>query len=318
MAVTVSERPWSDYTKADYTPEQWHAACLIHQHEGPPTSKDQCKLPVRTPTGTLNRNGVFAAAAALAGARGGVNASPEEKAKAASALLRYYKQLDAEPPPSLRHDATSGLIARFATELFHFGVKGMKWGVRREDTGGGTSGASTKVGQAGKTHLSADAERFLKTRAKQEHEMSDREIREANNRAQAIKQYNQTFNDPNGPLRQKVESLQLQKSYQQLNREMNPTAMDRAVSAGKRLGQGYQLFKKLDAESGGLLSKNLKGAFAAKPPTAPGTSKPTSKGPFRVNPAKVKITPTSGIPTRGKGYRINPNGSLSVVPEDLT
>jgi hypothetical protein len=65
----VSEKPWSDYTKADYSIEQWHAACLIHLHQGPPTSKDQCKVPVRTPNGALNRNGVHAAAAALAGPR---------------------------------------------------------------------------------------------------------------------------------------------------------------------------------------------------------------------------------------------------------
>lgn len=97
----ISEKPWSDYTKADYTIEQWHAACLIHQHQGPPTSKSQCKLPVKTPGGALNRNGVHAAAAALAGARGGVQASSEEKAKAASALRGYYKQLGETPPDSL-------------------------------------------------------------------------------------------------------------------------------------------------------------------------------------------------------------------------
>ena len=29
----ISEKPWGDYTEADYTIEQWHRACLIHQHE---------------------------------------------------------------------------------------------------------------------------------------------------------------------------------------------------------------------------------------------------------------------------------------------
>jgi hypothetical protein len=100
----ISEKPWSDYTKADYSIEQWHAACLIHVHEGAPTAKSQCKLPVKTPNGALNRNGVHAAAAALAGARGGLKGvSAEQRAKAASALRRYYSQLDEQPPESLSH-----------------------------------------------------------------------------------------------------------------------------------------------------------------------------------------------------------------------
>jgi hypothetical protein len=127
----ISEKPWSDYTEADYTIEQWHAACLIHLHDGPPTSKSQCKLPVKTPNGALNRNGVHAAAAALAGARSPLKASSEQKAKAASALRRFYSQLDETPPDSLKQ--SSMLIEDVLT---HVGVKGMKWGVRRKATVG--------------------------------------------------------------------------------------------------------------------------------------------------------------------------------------
>lgn len=97
----ISEKPWSDYSEADYTLAQWHRACLIHQHDGPPTSKDQCKLPVRTPDGALNRNGVHAALAALHGARTPLKASADEKAKAEKALISYYKQLGEDVPSSL-------------------------------------------------------------------------------------------------------------------------------------------------------------------------------------------------------------------------
>jgi hypothetical protein len=102
MADTVSDRPWSQFTQADYDLQQWHRACLIHLHDGAPTAKGQCKLPVREPDGTLNRNGAHAAAAVLAGARGGVDAPPEQKRKAARQLVSIYRtDLKEDPPESL-------------------------------------------------------------------------------------------------------------------------------------------------------------------------------------------------------------------------
>lgn len=154
----ISEKPWSAYTEADYTLEQWHKACLIHQHEGAPTSKQQCKLPVKTPNGALNRNGVHAAAAALAGARSELKASPAEKSSAANALRRFYSQLGEKPPPSLaQSDINEELIVNF---IEHHGVKGMKWGVRR-GRGGGGSGSSaerTKFTKSPKRLSSAELE----------------------------------------------------------------------------------------------------------------------------------------------------------------
>jgi hypothetical protein len=136
----ISERPWSTYTKADYTPEQWHRACLIHQHQGAPTSKNQCKIPVRTPNGALNRNGVHAAMAALNGARGGVDATTDEKMRARGALSKLYKQLGEEAPGfSAKHDAMSD-----DDRLVHFGIKGMKWGQRKSRSSGGSGESSDK------------------------------------------------------------------------------------------------------------------------------------------------------------------------------
>jgi len=103
--MPISDKPWSQFSESDYDIEQWHRACLIHQHEGAPTAKTQCKLPVREPDGTLNRNGVHAAAAVLAGARGGVQAIREDKRKAARALIRLYRELEEEPPESIKRIA---------------------------------------------------------------------------------------------------------------------------------------------------------------------------------------------------------------------
>ena len=282
MTTTISEKPWSDYTKADYTPEQWHAACLIHLHDGPPTSKDQCKLPVKTPTGTLNRAGVHAAAAALAGARGGVQASPEQKSKAAAALVRYYSQLKEDPPPSLTHEE----LSRLQNFLAHYGRKGMKWGrhiFTKESGGGGkSSGGEEKKSESsggkegeGTEHLSADAERMLKTSQKDFHSMSDREIKEANNRAEAIKKYDSLFNDPNRDLRAKVDALRLQKDYAQLRREMNPTALQRAQRFAKNANDAFEQFQKLDKATGGRLSGNMKSFFSTSSKTS-GTSHRTT------------------------------------------
>lgn len=126
----ISMTAWSNVKESDYNIEQWHKACLIHQHSGSPTSKSQCKLPVRTPAGAVNRNGVHAAAAALAGARGGVNASPAEKEAAVKALVSLYKELDEQLPKTLvEHSAGKTFTNDF---LEHFGVRGMKWGRRRD------------------------------------------------------------------------------------------------------------------------------------------------------------------------------------------
>lgn len=288
--VVVSEKPWSDYTAADYSPEQWHAACLIHQHDGAPTSKGQCKLPVRTPTGTVNRNGVHAAAAALAGARGGVDASDAEKAAAAKALLGLYAKLDEEPPVSLKHSFMDSFLA-------HVGVKGMKWGVhRKRDDGSAVSKTGDGVkksgsdgdGEAKDIHVSADAERFIKTRQKEGHEMSDREIKEALNRARMVKEYDEMFaSSPNKDLKEKVDALKLKKEYGQLKAEMNPSKVERVKRMISGAESAYDAYQKLDGLTGGALSGQFKGAFDTSMHVPSGSKK--KAGPFQVNPDKVRF-----------------------------
>jgi hypothetical protein len=133
----MDTRPWGSYSVSDYTLEQWHNACLIHHHDGALTTKTQCKLPIKTPDGAVNQNAIFAAAAALSGARTPIDASPEEKAKAARVLVRQYREMDKEPPTSLLklsgaeavHTSTPDDILENFIE--HYGVKGMQWGVRK-------------------------------------------------------------------------------------------------------------------------------------------------------------------------------------------
>ena len=82
-------------------------SCLINANTGDRKDwvQSACKLPVKEPGGDINSNAVHAAAAALAGGRGGVNASPSDKKKAARALMRYYGQMKEDCPPSLKNMA---------------------------------------------------------------------------------------------------------------------------------------------------------------------------------------------------------------------
>ncbi len=95
----VSNTPWSQFSEADYSIEQWRKACLIDTGQGDVTAKSRYKLPVREPSGSVNRNGVHAAAGALAGSRGGLSASPEQKKAAAIKLVALYRSALGENPP---------------------------------------------------------------------------------------------------------------------------------------------------------------------------------------------------------------------------
>lgn len=94
----VSNRPWSDFSQSDYSPAQWRRACLIDTGTGDADSKDRYRLPVREPSGTVNRNGVHAAAARI----NQVDVDSDKKRTAARALVRLYRgELDEDPPPAL-------------------------------------------------------------------------------------------------------------------------------------------------------------------------------------------------------------------------
>ena len=99
--MAISDKPWSQFSQADYMPEQMRRACLIHIDPNSDNKADH-KLPVREPDGTLNRNGVHAAAAVLAGERGGVDAPPAQTRAAARQLIRFYREMNEDPSESLR------------------------------------------------------------------------------------------------------------------------------------------------------------------------------------------------------------------------
>jgi hypothetical protein len=99
----VSNRPWSEIKESDYADAAaFCRASLIDENTGSEKTKALCKLPVYEPGGALNRAAVHAAAAVLAGGRGGVSASAASKASAARKLRGLYRRLKEEPPDSLK------------------------------------------------------------------------------------------------------------------------------------------------------------------------------------------------------------------------
>lgn len=96
-AAGVTDKPW-DGSASRFTPEQYYRSTVLHRN-GRSMNKADNSLPIREPDGTLNRNAVHSAAAALRGARGGVKgASSSAIAAAKSAIRGAYRQLGETPP----------------------------------------------------------------------------------------------------------------------------------------------------------------------------------------------------------------------------
>lgn len=101
--MPFTDKSWDGSASKYRDTDAYCGACLIDLNEpGADKIQAKCKLPVKEPDGTYNRNALRAAAAALMGARGGVQAPNAEKAKAARKLLRLMREAGIEPGESLK------------------------------------------------------------------------------------------------------------------------------------------------------------------------------------------------------------------------
>lgn len=96
--TTFTGASWNNPV-SDLDADAYCAVCLIDTNpEGKQKVKDNCKLPIRSKPGApVNTNALSAAAAALMGARGGIDASPADKRAAAKAIVNYERQAKMEP-----------------------------------------------------------------------------------------------------------------------------------------------------------------------------------------------------------------------------
>lgn len=111
--TAISERAWDGSASRYATAAEYAAASLINTNIGPARNwvKSKIHLPYKEPNGAINRHGVYAAAAALVGGRGGVAVSGALKRVAARKLLAVYRELGEDPPESLRRLAGSSFFA---------------------------------------------------------------------------------------------------------------------------------------------------------------------------------------------------------------
>lgn len=103
-AAAVTDKSW-DGDSSRFTPEEWRSSTILHRGAAKgqdALTKSLHSLPIREPDGTLNRNGVHAAAARINQV---TDATAEERAEARAALRRAYEQLDEALPESLEASA---------------------------------------------------------------------------------------------------------------------------------------------------------------------------------------------------------------------
>ena len=122
----------------------------------------------------------------------------------------------------------------YRNELYHWGIKGQKWGVRRYQNKDGTLTSAGKKRYAGDGNAGEGEEPAAKTEyapkrtGKNAEDYTDEELRARINRLQMEKQYrdlqgqtNIRADDPNRELKAERERLQLQKDVKQLRRDVN-------------------------------------------------------------------------------------------------
>lgn len=233
MGEIISTKPWGNFTRAMYSLEQLRAATLIHPPQ-PTNRKEDYKLRVREPSGALNRNAIFAAASVLAGGRGGVDATSEQKASAATKLISLYGIIKHSPPPSLKAMAHTDSPN---DALAHFGVKGMRWGVHRSRDI--SVGGQTRPRVSGDVQRVTDIQKVVKkggTKA-----ISNKELQDLVTRMNLEQQYSRLTQKPS----RLKQGLAFANTLFSAGNTVNQAMQFSGSPAGKALAEQFKIVKKV-------------------------------------------------------------------------
>lgn len=237
--------------------------------------------------------------------------------------------------------------------LAHYGVKGMRWGVSRTDAQLNSASKSASSGDkpsikdrlkaklSGKedvtivtqtpaglkptmpTELSADAQRYMNTRGKSQHEMSDREIKEANQRVELINKYNANMPTTQSPemlaLRQRLDTLTMTKSIKQLENDLAPPST--LAKLTKVAAKGFAGYQTANQMSGGALNKMImsRTGLGVVVDTASGTKDAAKKISENTSVGKkVKESVDSSVDTKAPATKAPDPASATKTPATKT
>lgn len=208
--------------------------------------------------------------------------------------------------------------------LEHYGIKGMHWGVRRQPGTDGLVAPSSDAKPEVNVGSSADHERAVKALAKAGEKgrgaLSNEEIAQITKRLEAEKKFNQLTGEQKSELQKQVDAMKLQKEYRQLKAEQAIASR----STGRKmidslLKGGIDAATNVAADLGKDMARDMLGLNVKDPKTklkseielmklqkehrdlskdlgkfanATATKTASGKVKFRVNPNKVKVTPT--------------------------
>lgn len=115
--MAVSNRDWSQFHAASYTPQQWRQACLVDRGVGDPDSRGRYAVPVREPNGDVNRHAVLDAARMGAAF---VGLTDDQQRTAARRLVRIFREdLQVDPPAALLSAAGMASAAGRSADTQH-------------------------------------------------------------------------------------------------------------------------------------------------------------------------------------------------------
>lgn len=185
----------------------------------------------------------------------------------------------------------------------HYGVKGMRWGVRRsekelakastpqgtvasrlrsklrrkgEDAVPGSSPSksgdkipddgSIKVTSTSARKLSEDADRVIRVSEKGKFEMSNQDLQDLITRAEKLKRYQELFEkDTKTPIQKRLEELETQAKIKKLETELTPSRKSTVKKFISASKVGFETYQTIDKKLNGQLTAGISQKLGVKP-----------------------------------------------------